>query len=57
VYSTAQTKGQVEGLVGFTRRNFLVPIPRINSLESLNADLEQQCRDDRVLPVGVHEPI
>ncbi len=39
-------KGQVEGLVGFTRRNFLVPVPRISSLESLNADLEQQCRDD-----------
>jgi hypothetical protein len=39
-------KGQVEGLVGFTRRNFLVPVPRTSSLESLNADLEQQCRDD-----------
>ena len=38
--------GQVEGLVGFTRRNFLVPMPRISSLEGLNADLEQQCRDD-----------
>ncbi len=39
-------KGQVEGLVGYTRRNFLVPVPRTSSLESLNADLEQQCRDD-----------
>jgi transposase len=39
-------KGQVEGLVGFTRRNFLVPVPRTSSLESLNADLEQQCRND-----------
>ena len=39
-------KGQVEGLVGFTRRNFLVPMPRTSSLESLNADLEQQCRRD-----------
>ena len=39
-------KGQVEGLVGYTRRNFLVPVPRTSSLEDLNADLEQQCRDD-----------
>jgi len=39
-------KGQVEGLVGYTRRNFLVPVPRISSLEGLNADLEQRCRDD-----------
>ncbi len=39
-------KGQVEGLVGFARRNFLVPVPRVSSLEGLNADLEQQCRDD-----------
>ena len=39
-------KGQVEGLVGFTRRNFLVPVPRVSSLEGLNADLEQRCRDD-----------
>jgi len=39
-------KGQVEGLVGFTRRNFLVPMPRTISLESLNADLEQRCRRD-----------
>ncbi len=39
-------KGQVEGLVGYTRRNFLVPVPRVHSLESLNADLEQQCRND-----------
>ena len=39
-------KGQVEGLVGYARRNFLVPLPRTNSLESLNIDLEQRCRDD-----------
>jgi len=39
-------KGQVEGLVGYMRRNFLVPVPRVRSLEDLNADLEQRCRDD-----------
>ena len=39
-------KGQVEGLVGFTRRNFLVPVPRTASLEDLNDELEQRCRTD-----------
>jgi len=39
-------KGQVEGLAGYPRRNFLVPVPRISSLEGLNTDLERHCRDD-----------
>jgi transposase len=29
-------KGKVEGLVGYIRRNFLVPIPRVASWEELN---------------------
>ena len=37
-------KGKVEGLVGFSRRNFMVPIPRFPSYESLNAHLERCCR-------------
>lgn len=36
-------KGLVEGLVGWSRRNILVPVPRINSLEELNLLLEQRC--------------
>jgi transposase len=40
-------KGKVEGLVGYARRNFMVPIPRVPSWEELNADLEQQCRKRR----------
>lgn len=40
-------KGKVEGLVGYARRNFMVPIPRFNSLEELNAHLEQECRKRR----------
>ena len=36
-------KGKVEGLVGFIRRNYLVPIPRCESFEALNADLAAQC--------------
>lgn len=39
-------KGQVECLLGFTRRNFLVPLPRVDDFESLNAQLEHQCRQD-----------
>jgi hypothetical protein len=36
-------KGKVEGLVGYARRNFMVPIPRFNSWEEFNAHLEVQC--------------
>ena len=36
-------KGKVEGLIGYARRNFLVPIPRFNSFAALNAWLEAQC--------------
>ena len=37
-------KGKVEGLVGFIRRNFLVPVPRAESFEALNDALAGQCR-------------
>ncbi len=40
-------KGKVEGLVGYARRNFMVPVPRVNGWEELNAHLEQQCRQRR----------
>jgi transposase len=40
-------KGKVEGLVGYARRNFMVPIPRVSSWEELNAYLEAQCRQRR----------
>jgi len=44
-------KGKVEGLVGYARRNFLVPVPRYASWEELNARLREQCarRRDRKL--------
>jgi transposase len=44
-------KGKVENLVGFIRRNYLVPVPHVDSLEALNDDLAAQCRrrlDDRL---------
>ena len=37
-------KGAVEGLVGFARRNFMVPLPRFASWEAFNLRLEEQCR-------------
>ena len=36
-------KGKVEGLVGYVRRNFLVPVPSFESFDALNAYLEQRC--------------
>ena len=57
-------KGKVEGLAGFIRRDFLVPVPRVESIEALNDDLAGQCRrrqaarlrghggDDRRAPRG-----
>lgn len=40
-------KGKVEGLVGYARRNFLVPIPRCANWQELNAQLIEQCRKRR----------
>jgi transposase len=37
-------KGGVEGLVGYARRNFMVPVPRFPSWAALNAWLEERCR-------------
>jgi len=37
-------KGKVEGLVGYARRNFLVPIPAFESFEALNSYLMECCR-------------
>ncbi len=48
-------KGKVEGLVGYTRRNFFVPIPRFNSFDSLNKYLEEQCRKRRDQQLRSHK--
>jgi transposase len=39
-------KGHVEAMVGFARRNFLVPVPEAESWEALNAELVRRCRAD-----------
>jgi len=44
-------KGKVEGMVGYTRRNFMVPIPQFQSFDAFNEYLEAQClarQTDRV---------
>ncbi len=40
-------KGKVENLVGYARRNFLVPIPRAASFDELNARLVESCHRRR----------
>ena len=39
--------GKVEGLVGYVRRNFFVPIPRFASWDALNADFAHKCGERR----------
>jgi transposase len=48
-------KGAAEGLVGYARRNFLVPIPHFNSWEELNTQLLEQCRKRREQRVWGHQ--
>jgi transposase len=40
-------KGKVEGLVGYVRRNFMVPRPRFATWEEFNAHLLLQCQKRR----------
>lgn len=40
----ANEKGHVENLVGYTRRNFLAPVPSVRSLSELNDRLATCCR-------------
>ena len=48
-------KGKVEGLVGYARRNFLVPIPRYASWAELNAHLLTQCQKRRERTLRGHQ--
>ncbi len=47
-------KGKVEGLVGYARRNFMVPIPRISSWEELNTRLEAESQKRRLRRLRGH---
>ena len=42
----ANEKGNVERLLGCARRQFLVPVPQVDSLESLNQSLVERCQAD-----------
>lgn len=42
----ANEKGVVEGLVQYSRQNFLVPVPQVRDFEDLNTYLWTRCRED-----------
>jgi transposase len=48
-------KGKVEGLVGYARRNFMVPRPRLATWEEFNAHLLVQCRKRRERKLRGHQ--
>ena len=45
--ASGNEKGLVENLVGYARRNFMVPIPRVSSLYELNQKLLKDCLNYR----------
>jgi transposase len=45
-------KGGVEGEVGYFRRNHLVPVPKVSSLDQLNEQLLAACRQDEARLIG-----
>jgi transposase len=45
----------LEGLVGYARRNFLVPVPRSASWAALNAHLLVQCQKRRERTLRGHD--
>ena len=48
-------KGKVEGLVGYARRNFMVPIPRYATWEEFNEHLLTQCQKRRERRLRGHQ--
>ena len=51
-------KGQIENLVGYVRRNWLVPLPRVKDFDELNAYLHRKClEEDRHVIAGMNESI
>ena len=45
----------MEGLVGYARRNFMMPIPRLASWEKFNAHLVTQCQKRRERKLRGHD--
>lgn len=51
-------KGSVENLVGYARRNYLVPLPEGTHLEAINAELKENCLSDQQrIMAGRNTPI
>lgn len=51
-------KGSVENLVGYARRNYLVPLPEGTDLEAINTELRQNCLcDQQRVMAGRTDPI
>lgn len=48
-------KGSVENYVGYSRRNYFVPVPQIDNLEEYNRNLLKQCDNDLVREHYKHE--
>ena len=48
-------KGNVEGLVGYARRNFMVPVPRAATWEELNTQLREECQKRRERKLWGHK--
>ncbi len=42
----AHEKGGIEGSIGFSRRNWMVPVPKVESIEELNGRLLVYCQED-----------
>ena len=45
--ASGNEKGLVENLVGYSRRNFMVPVPKANNIEELNTQLLDRCLEYR----------
>ena len=41
--ASGHEKGGVEGIVGFARRNYMVPVPEAASIDALNEEILKQC--------------
>lgn len=48
--ASGNEKGNVESKVGYTRRNFLVPVPIITDFEAFNEELFRICEEDSDRP-------
>ena len=53
--SSGNEKGNVENKVGYSRRNFLVPVPTIRSFEEFNAGLWSLCEKDAQREHYIHK--